>query len=1121
MSICSSYTIRALLALWATGFAVSADSQSNLVTEPLNARSGPKGETLFTELPPERTGITVVNSYDDPRMWGDRYQEMVFGTIGTGVAVADYDKDGRPDVFIPVKTGGSRLYRNLGDWRFEDVTERAGMGPSSSSWMDRLKGMFSGEDAEEGEPWDQGAIFADVDNDGWIDLYVTCFAAPNRLYMNQGDGTFKEEAKERGLNVRDGSGVAAFCDYDRDGWLDLYLQTNMLDVQVGPEGRPDLLFRNNGDGAYSDVTGRSGISGVTAGHSATWWDYNEDGWPDLYVANDFSKPDRLYHNLNDGTFVDVLDRTVPHTPYYSMGADLGDVNNDNRFDFFVADMAPSTHEKDQRGMAVSRARELVKESSEKVPQRMRNALYLNTGLGRMLEGAWMHGVAQTDWTWSTRFEDLDNDGFIDLHVTNGMIREYHNADILNRVMGAVSRQSQRRVMRSSPVMSESNLAYRNLQGKGFERAEQDWGLGHVGVSFGAAFGDFDGDGDMDLVYANYDALPTVLRNDGQEGHRAVFELRGSSSNAYGAGATVRIKTASGRQARQLVLARGYLSSSEPILHFGLGDDETIERATIEWPSGHLQSFENLPTNSRFTVTEPHGEASPIPPSTVSPSLFEEFGEEAGLALQTRPIAPVKLASQPLAPFSFSRRGPSLTLGDLDGDDLPDLVIGSTFREAAKLLFGTATGTFHPANVDLLGGSILDGPILMEDYDGNGHQDLLVTIADPRPAQTEAEWPRLLLNSGNRKLRQAPREAIPTAPALTGSASAGDFNRDGLPDVFFGSRALPGEYPLPDRSVLLANRGGSFEDVTNIFLPDGGKIGLVTGSLWSDVDADGWPDLLVSIEWGQIKCFRNVEGEGFEDVTETLGFAAAGTGLWTCIAQGDFNADGRPDFVAGNIGLNTRYQATVDEPAVLFYGNFGGRGSGQLIEAHYEAGRLVPWRSRQELAEAIPPLARRFPRTDTYAAATLEDILGTEALSKAQRMEATQLRSGVFLSQKKGRYTFDPLPWIAQIAPLQGIVCADFNGDGNLDLAATQNLYDVDPSIGRFDGGLGHLLLGDGKGGFEVVEPTTSGLVVPGDGREIRAADLDGDGKIDLIVTRSDSRPLAFRNRGEQQASHGR
>ncbi|MDQ8188582.1 VCBS repeat-containing protein, partial [Pelagicoccus sp. SDUM812002] len=458
-------------------FAISALCEGNAgISSELFVQRESNGATqLFTNLNPDKTGLSVVNSYEDPRMWTERYQEMVYGTIGTGVAVADYDRDGFPDVFIAVKTGGSRLYRNRGEMRFEDVTESAGLIENDDSWSKRITNWFDSDTDEASESWDQGAVFADVNNDGWLDLFVTSFAAPNRLYINQGDGTFEEEADVRGLNLVDSSGSAAFCDYDRDGWLDVYIQTNISDALASPEGQPDRLYRNLGDGYFSDVSNQSGIAGVSAGHSATWWDYDGDLLPDLYVANDFVNPDKLYRNLGDGTFEDVLESLVPVMPYYSMGADIGDVNNDGRFDLLVGDMAPSTHEKDQRGMAVSRAREMGKGLKDVAPQVMRNALYLNTGTERFLEIASLADVARTDWTWSVRFEDLDCDGFVDLHVTNGMVREYHNADILRKIMGSMNRMGQRGIMRASPLLSESNLAFRNLGGLSFERVESSWG----------------------------------------------------------------------------------------------------------------------------------------------------------------------------------------------------------------------------------------------------------------------------------------------------------------------------------------------------------------------------------------------------------------------------------------------------------------------------------------------------------------------------------------------------------------------------------------------------------------------------------------------------------------------
>ncbi len=1077
---------------------------------------------MFTELTPAETGIEFTNEYLDPQMWNNRHQEFSLGASGSGITIGDYDNDGRPDVFIVNKTGRSRLFKNLGSWKFEDVTEQSGLGPPAPGLLESVSSWFgSDQETESVEIWKQGAAFADVNNDGWLDLYLCRTAAPNELYMNQGDGTFLEAENAAGLALASASGMAAFCDFDRDGWLDAYVQTNMLDSSKSPSGQRDRLYRNNGDGTFSDITDQAGISGQTLGHSATWWDYNEDGWPDLYVANDFAKPDQLFRNdssKGSPSFTDVIDSVVPRQPFSAMGADLGDVNNDGHVDLFVADMAPSTHEAEQRGMAVTRyAMRHKSPDTDDTPQYMFNALYLNTGTGKMLEGAWMHGLAHTDWTWSPRFEDLDNDGFLDLYITNGMTREYQNADLRQKVFRATSVQTRMSIIKSSPTLAESNLAYRNLNGRGFTRVEKDWGLAQVGVSFGSAFADFDNDGDLDLIYSNFNAPPTILRNDCTSGHRAIFELRGTSSNRYGIGATIEIETDSGKQVRQLVLARGYLSSSEPIAHFGLGKNQTINRATIRWPNGRVQTFAHLPSNKRFVVTEPNSpiQAEKTPPKT--PPLFIKRGKAAGLTFESQIFPPAKAASQALATFSFARRTPTLAAGNLDSDKRPDLVIGSTGVDPAMLLFADAHGTFHSANnVNLPTDGLPNGPILIDDFNADGYNDLLLTTADPRPQSTEPHYPRLFLSNGDRAFQQAPKNSIPAAPPFAGSASSADFNRDGSIDVFIGSRAIPGDYPQVGRSVLFENHNGQFEDVSEALLPNAGDIGLVTDSLWSDVDTDGWPDLLISTEWGQVKYYRNLNGTGFEDQTEEVGFASAGTGLWSCLAVGDFNGDKRPDFIAGNIGLNTRYHATPDSPAVLYYGNFGGRPPAQLIEAHYENERLVPWRSRKELTDAIPSLARKFPSTNAYAAASLEEIISPLNLAKAKRLQATQLQSGIFLSNENGIYHFQTLPWIAQISPLQGIAVADFDGDDQLDLAVTQNLYDVDATTGRFDGGLGQLLLGDGKGEFQAVPPAESGLLIPGDGKSIVAVDFDGDGKPDIVATRAGSSPLAFLNQSAKE-----
>ncbi len=1077
------------------------DAGGSIAEQPFTPRSGRRGSTLFKALTPQETGVVTENRYDDPRMWGALYSENETGSIGTGVAIGDYDGDGRPDIFVVGKTGSCRLFRNLGNWKFEDVTERAGVADRGDAAL----------------VWKQGATFVDVNNDGLLDIYVCRFGAPNLLYMNQGDGTFKEEGAVRGLAVKDASVMAAFCDYDRDGWLDVFIQTNILDADGHPNGQKNYLFHNNGDGTFADVTDRAGISGEAQGHSAVWWDYDGDGWPDLYVANDFAAPDKLYHNNRDGTFTDTIDSVVPHMPYSSMGSDLGDVNNDGLMDLFVADMAATNHQKDQRTLAVMRS--FLKDppdGSAAAPQYMRNALYINTGTGRFLEAACLAGLPATDWTWSVRLEDLDNDGRLDLFVTNGMNRESHNADLTARKELAESADEKVRIEKASPVLAEQHLAFRNMGDLRFEDVSAAWGLNQKGVSFGAAFGDLDGDGNLDLVYSNFEGGVTLLRNDSDRGHSIIVALRGTRSNRFGVGSTVRIQTDSGIQVRTLVLARGVLSNSEPMLHFGLGEETRIRRLTVSWPSGHTQAFADLAADRRFTITEPSSPATPAPPAQPPAGQFSEVSVSAGISLTSREVSVDETIQQPLLPMRQNRRGPALGVGDLDGDGRDDVVIGGTPTDPARILLADAGGRFSAADSSALAanGALDDGPVLLFDADGDGRNDILLTRGGSSLPAGSAEYqPRLFLNDGRGRFAPAPAGALPLLPVSAGAVAAADFDRSGRLGLFIGGRVIPGQYPLPPRSALWANRGGGFEDVTERLAPGLREVGMVTSAVWSDVDGDGWLDLLLTLEWGQVKYFHNARGGGFEDWTERAGFAAAGSGWWNSIAAADFNGDGRPDYVVGNVGLNTPYQASPEHPALIYYGDFTGGGGRQLIEAYHEGDRIYPRRTRKELGMLIPSVLRRFPRNDYYARATLGEILGEQNLAAARRFEATEFRSGVFLSQPDGTYRFEPLPRIAQISPIQGLVAADFDGDGCADIYAVQNSYSPIPSVGRFDGGLSQLIKGDGRGGFAPVPLTQSGLIVAGDAKALAMVDLEQNGWPDFILTRNNSSTLAFRNGG--------
>jgi hypothetical protein len=1074
------------------------DAAAGIVGRPLAPHPFPRGRTLFTQLSPEETGVRFENKFDDPKMWGELYQEFEFGALGCGVAIGDYDGDGRPDIFVVGKTGRCKLFRNLGGYRFEDVTDKAGVGGTVTPGV-----------------WCNGVTFVDINNDGLLDIYVCRFNAPNLLYVNQGDGTFKEMAHAYGLDVVDASGMAYFCDYDRDGLLDVYIATNLLDNTKHPYGQRGHLLRNNGNRTFTDVTQAAGIFGESQSHSATWWDYDNDGWPDLYVANDYGSPDRLYHNNRDGTFTDVIDSVVPRTTFSSMGSDTGDVGGDGLMDLFVADMAFTTHEMDQKGEAEERARTgEPPDGDPSTPKYHRNALLLNTATGHCLEAAGLAGLATTNWSWSVRLEDLDNDGRQDLFVANGMNKE-ESTDLIARMAKAESMAERIHLVRESPMLPEQHLAFRNLGGLQFEDVSAAWGLDQTGISFGAAFGDLGGDGNLDLVYNNYNGGIAILRNDCDAGHVVNVDLRGTASNRYGVGSVVKLESDLGVQVRQLWLARGYMSSSEPMLHFGLGKDTVVRRMTVTWPSGRVQTFENLAVDRRYCVTEPPEPAAPSRAAPHAGRQFEEVGQAAGIALRSREEAVDETDGQRLIPVRLNRRGPALAVGDVYGDGEDAVVIGGTTLDPLRILRRTALG-FAVADVPAIAApnGADDGPVLLFDATGSGAADLLVAKGgNALPADAPEYQPRLYLNDGHGRFTPAPGDALPPLRVSVGAVAAADFLHDGRLGLFIGGRVVNGQYPMPPRSALLANRGGKFEDVTDALAPGLRNVGMVTSALWTDVDGDGWPDLLVALEWGGVRYFHNNAGKGFEDWSERAGFTSAGTGWWTSIAAVDLSSDGRIGYVVGNVGLNTQYHASPEHPALLFSGDFRGNGTSQLIEAYYEGDKLYPWRTRRDLGAAIPMVLKKYPRNDTYAVATLDEIVGPARLAAARRFSATELRSGVFLSWPDGTFRFEPLPRIAQIAPLQGMVAGDFLGEGRAEVYAVQNSYAPIPAVGRYCGGLSQLMRCDGRGGVIPVAPADSSLVVTGDAKALALLDIGGDGWPGFVVTRNNSTAVLFRNHG--------
>ena len=1126
---------------------LAADEPS---ARPLAAPSVPAspGAPLFTRMTPEETGIDTVTLMEVNHPMSYLYHS---GMTCGGVAVGDFDGDGKPDIFFAGSTGPNQLYRQTGEMKFEDITASAGAG---------LDG---------GDAWSAGVTAADVNGDGRLDLYVNNYLRPNQLFLNMGEGPdgapvrFRECAKEAGLDVVDCSHSAAFADYDGDGRLDVYVLTNRIEDPDGepaqppfakevvpgelpailpakarhyrtwrydeqswgfePIGTPDLLFRQTGvtaDGVptFEDVTAKAGIAGYGDGLSVTWWDPDADGDPDIYVGNDFIEGDRWYENNGDGTFTNVLKQRVPHTPWFSMGADFGDVNGDGRLDLLVADMSATSHFKSKTTMGVMGGVTLKRTFYDDPPQLMRNALYLSTGTGRYEEGAYAYKVSSTDWTWAVKFADYDLDGWQDVYFTNGISRHMNDSDIKITTEMLVGKHMFD-FWKDGEMRKEMNRVYQNSHGEKFAEATEAWGLGHVGVSYGSALADLDGDGDPDLITVNLEEPNSIYRNDASNPNRIAVELRGKGANTRALNATVRIRTAQGSQVRHLSPATGYLSCNEPVLLFGLGEDTKVEELSVRWPHGGVQTLKDLAAGQRYVIEEdpdavrPAGEP-PVPPVFSAHEQLDAVKQKDGGWENdfTRP-------HQSLLPWAFSQLGPALACADVDGDGDTDFFLGGSAGELSQLRINQGDGRFSAKWTGAFAKdkACEDAGAVFLDADGDGDADLFVAGgSNDFEAGAAENRDRLYLNDGKGGFTAAAAGTLPEDGLIGSAVTAADFDRDGDLDLFIGTRLKAWTYPLSETSRLLVNEsaGGKpkFVEAPSEMMPALGELGMITAAMAVDLDRDGWVDLLTAAEWGPVRWFRNEEGR-LIDRSEAAGLAAV-TGFWNSIAVADFNHDGKLDIAAGNLGLNTKYkQPAQDRPHLSYYGEFDANGP-EFVEVKREGEKLYPERGRSCSSRAMPFIAEKFGTFKTFALASLDDIYSEEKLAKARRYAVTEFQSGVFLNEG-GKFTFQPLPRAAQIAPVFGLSAGDFTGDGHDDLVLTGNFL-MGPQIeaGPFDGGLGLVLKGDGKGGLAVVSAAESGLTLDGDHRALVRTDLDGDGRPDLIAATNDGPLEGLRHRAD-------
>ncbi len=1095
-----------------------------------------RGGPGFTELPASRTGITFTNTITlDSALWNRHLAQ------GGGVALGDVDGDGLPDVYLTSNEGSNALYKNLGDWHFRDITAEAGVA---------MTGRHS-----------TGAVFADVDGDGDLDLLVSTLGGGVALFLNDGHGRFRERTAAAGLASHAGSMTMTLTDVDGDGHLDLYVANyktrSAMDVyppqerafnqvvrrvgrrfEVVPKFRkdyrvvdrpeynlvsmqqradPDGFYLNDGKGHFTlvpwtrgrflDETGKPlAAAPEYFGLSAKFTDVDGDGAPDLYVCDDFEDPDMFWLNDGTGTFRAAPRLAVRSTSNSSMAVDFSDVGRDGHVDILVADMLGRGARRKSEIPTHTPLPKLIGQIDDR-PQWQRNTLLRNRGDGTFEEIAAYAGIEASDWTWDVLFLDVDLDGYEDVLATTGHLWDVMDADTWERIRTTFTGTEWRRELSLFPKLATRSVAFRNNGDLTFSDASERWGFaGEDAISHGMATADLDGDGDLDVVVSRLNSPAAVFRNNASAPRIAV-RLRGQAPNTAGAGSKIRVRGGPVPvQQKEVVLGGTYLSGSDPLYTFATGtaQDLTIE---VDWRRGGHSVVRGVKPNREYEIIEPPLDSSvrrrARPPQPPAAPWFADISNE----LRHRHVeAPYNdWARQPLLPQALSRLGPGVTWYDVDGHGREDLLITSG-RGGSLAYYRNDHGRLKRVDLHASPAGYAETAVLPLP-DGRGGTTLLVGQSnyESRTPVEAAGVPAVLAiapGSG----RTTP--LIPGDVSSAGPLAVADVDGDGDLDLFVGGRVEPGAYPEAASSRLFLNKGGRFaldESNTRLFR----QIGLVSAAVFSDVNGDGWPDLILAPEWGSLKLFLNDHGR-LHDATAEWGLDRT-VGRWNGVTTGDLDGDGRLDIVATSWGRNTRYHVDAAHPLFLYYGDLSGSGRWDMVEAQYDD-RLHAIASLTPLGRLMTalPAVRFHTQTFTaYANATLQDVLGA-ALKGAQRLEAATLDHQVFLN-RGGKFEAVPLPAEAQFAPAFYAGVADFDGDGREDLFLTQNFFPTEIGTPRYDAGRGLLLRGRGDGTFEPVPGQVSGILVYGDQRGAAFADFNGDGRTDLVVSQNGAETKLYRN----------
>lgn len=1067
--------------------------------------------SAFTELSSSRTGIDFNNEITE----SDSVNLIVneYSYAGAGVGVGDFNNDDLPDVFFAANQESCKLYINKGDFSFDDITEKAG-----------LKTDF----------WAMGVSVVDINNDGFDDIYICVSGSKsparrrNRLYINNKNLTFSEKASEYGLASEDFSTQATFFDYDKDGDLDVYLLNHQLfgnnkNLVVagdfsGASPSADRLYRNEGIPAgsthsvFKDVSVAAGIKEDGYGLGVVVSDVNNDNWPDLYIANDYVRNDFLWLNNQDGTFSNVISSATKHHSYSSMGVDAADINNDGTSDITTLDMLPEENEtkKMMYGFLNNERYELERRMGND-PQFMRNMLQLNNGVREVngkrepffSEIGQLAGVHETNWSWSVLMADFDNDGFKDMHVTNGYGRDMLNNDFLafkaSNYIGQYSTDESKHNKALTEKLREfgnvelKNYLFKNNGDLTFKNLAQTSGLETESLSNGCAYADFDNDGDLDMMVNNINEEAFVLENntiskDKSAGNFLAVKLVGGPQNINGFGAKVMVYSPGKMQCMEQYPVRGYASTVDKMLHFGLGAATSIDSIRVIWPNDKEQVLAGPKMNSIIRLTEKDAvrnfAVSPTPPYT-----FEDVTKAMGVDFKHTERFFHDFQFQQLLTQKYSQLGPFISTGDINNDGLDDFFVGGAFKQSGAFFIQQKNGSF--IKKELVQGEKNEEDLgsLLFDADQDGDLDLFVTNGSYEFGPTAAYYqPRLYLNDGRANFR-LDKTAIAANVSTSAQAVAGaDYDGDGDTDLLVGGRVQPGQFPASPQSFLLRNDKGKFVDVTGAVCPELKEAGMITSVFWTDLDSDNRPDLIIAGEWSTIRFFKN-SGARLNEITSSTGLQNL-SGQWRSLTAADLDKDGDIDFVAGNIGSNNKYRATPETPIKLFVKDFDYNGIVDPILAYHIPNKkgerkLYPAISRDQFASQLPAIKKRFLMYADYSDKTIDEIFTDEDRLGLATLVCEETRSAWIENKGNGKFTAHFLPVEAQLAPVNAIACTDINGDGNPDIIMGGNEYQNEVITGRYDASYGLVLLGDGKGGFTALSPAKSGLILDGDVKDLK------------------------------------